>query len=100
MWGNFARGISKLGRNIGQDIKLLRYKVYAAKGDYILLLNNDIQVITPDLKSMTWLNSYGDKIITSGTEQSLKVINITEHELYIPLEDVCTHLKNVACVLP
>lgn len=65
-----------------------------ARADHI------IQVITPDLKSMTWLNSYGDKIITSGTEQSLKVINITEHELYIPLEDVCTHLKNVAYVLP
>lgn len=65
-----------------------------ARADHI------IQVITPDLKSMTWLNSYGDKIITSGTEQSLKVINITENELYIPLEDVCTHLKNVACVLP
>ena len=47
-----------------------------ARADHI------IQVITPDLKSMTWLNSYGDKIITSGTEQSLKVINITEHELY------------------
>ena len=28
------------------------------------------------------------------------MVNITENELYIPLEDVCTHLKNVACVLP
>ena len=48
---------------------------------------------------MTWLNSYGDKI-TAGLEQCIKVVNITENELYIPLEDVCTHLKNVACVLP
>lgn len=64
-----------------------------ARADHI------IQVITPDLKSMTWLNSYGDKI-TAGLEQCIKVVNITENELYIPLEDVCTHLKNVACVLP
>lgn len=64
-----------------------------ARADHI------IQVITPDLKSMTWLNSYGDKI-TAGLEQCIKVVNITENELYIPLEDVCTHLKNVAYVLP
>ena len=64
-----------------------------ARADHI------IQVITPDLKSMTWLNSYGDKI-TAGLEQCIKVVNITENELYIPLEDICTHLKNVACVLP
>lgn len=64
-----------------------------ARADHI------IQVITPDLKSVTWLNSYGDKI-TAGLEQCIKVVNITENELYIPLEDVCTHLKNVACVLP
>ena len=64
-----------------------------ARADHI------IQVITPDLKSMTWLNSCGDKI-TAGLEQCIKVVNITENELYILLEDVCTHLKNVACVLP
>lgn len=58
-----------------------------------------VRVITPDLKGMTWYSSNKNSDRTEG-ENLFNVINVTEKELYLPIEDVCTKLHSVTAVLP
>lgn len=58
-----------------------------------------VLVLSPDLKSTAYISS-NDAEIGSASERCYKVVNITEKELYIPLDEVKTLLKRVDCTLP
>lgn len=58
-----------------------------------------IRVVSPDVKSVTWLAS-NKHLVLDSDNRLLNVVNITDKESCIPTEEVCTSLKNVATVLP
>lgn len=61
-----------------------------------------IRLATPDLKSMSFFSSqlplYADP--KYKTEQHIMVLNTTEKELYIPIEEAKSHFKDIAFTLP
>lgn len=65
----------------------------------LIKANKVICVISPDLKGMTWYssNKYTDR---TENEDLFNVVNITEKELFLPTEEVCTKLHSVTAVLP
>lgn len=65
----------------------------------MLTADKAIRVITPDLKGMTWYGSNKNTDRTEG-ENLFNVVNVTERELYLPTEEVCTKLHSVAVLLP
>lgn len=65
----------------------------------ILTADKVIRVITPDLKGMSWYSS-NKNIERTENEDLFNVVNVTERELYLPTEDVCTKLHSVTAVLP
>ena len=58
-----------------------------------------IMVISPDLKSMVYLSS-NESILGNHADRALRVLNVNEHELYSPIDDVRTNVKNIAFILP
>ena len=53
-----------------------------------------IMVISPDLKSMVYVSSNEN----NHSDRAIKVLNINEHELYSPIDDVRTNVKNISFV--
>ena len=58
-----------------------------------------ILVISPDLKGMTYYTA-NKGLFGSIDERCFMVVNSTDNDLYLPIEDVKAHLKNVSCTLP
>lgn len=58
-----------------------------------------VRVLSPDVKSITWLTSNKNLVLDSDP-RLINVVNITDKDSCIPTEEVCTHLKNSATVLP
>lgn len=58
-----------------------------------------VRIITPDLKGMSWYSSNKNTDRTEG-ENLFNVVNVTERELYLPTEEVCTNLHSIAALLP
>lgn len=65
----------------------------------LIKANKVIRVVSPDLKGMTWYSSNKHTDRTEN-EDLFNVVNITEKELFLPTEEVCTKLHSVAAVLP
>ncbi len=65
----------------------------------LIKANKVIRVISPDVKGMTWYSSNKHTDRTEN-EDLFNVVNITEKELFLPTEEVCTKLHSVAAVLP
>lgn len=65
----------------------------------ILTADKIIRVITPDLKGMSWYSS-NKNIERTENEDLFNVVNVTERELYLPTEEVCTKLHSIAVLLP
>ncbi len=61
-----------------------------------------IRLAAPDLKSMSFFASqlplYGDS--SFKTEQHIVGLNITENELFLPIEECKTHYRDVSFILP
>lgn len=61
-----------------------------------------LRIASPDLKSMSFFASqlplYGDS--SFKTEQHITGLNITENELFLPIEECKTHYRDVSFVLP
>lgn len=57
-----------------------------------------INVISPDLKGITYLAS-ADKT-EFDTEQSLNVINTIHNDVYLPVDEVTRHCREIKTVLP
>ena len=58
-----------------------------------------VQMITPDLKCMVYYASQADQF-TSIADRRIKVMNIREKDLYLPVEEVKSHFKGVDFMLP
>lgn len=58
-----------------------------------------IQVLSPDLKSMVYLSS-NESVLGSHAERAVRVLNINENELYPPVDDVKSSVRNISFVLP
>ncbi|MGN0467318.1 MAG: hypothetical protein ACI4GY_01160 [Acutalibacteraceae bacterium] len=58
-----------------------------------------ILVLSPDLKSMVYLSS-NESILGSHAERAVRVLNINENELYPPVDDVKSSVRNISFVLP
>lgn len=58
-----------------------------------------VRVITSDLKGMSWYSSNKNTDRTEG-ENLFNVVNVTEKELYLPTEEICTKLHSIAVLLP
>lgn len=65
----------------------------------MLTADKAIRVITPDLKGMSWYSS-NKNIERTENEDLFNVVNVTEKELYLPIEEVCAKLYSVTAVLP
>ncbi len=58
-----------------------------------------VRIITPDLKGMAWYSSNKNTDKTEGKDL-FNVVNVTEKDLYLPTEEVCTKLHSIAALLP
>lgn len=58
-----------------------------------------IQMITPDLKCMAYYASQA-VMFESAANRSVKVMSIRDCDLYLPIEEVKKHFKNVQFILP
>ena len=58
-----------------------------------------IMVLSPDLKSMVYLAS-NESLLGHHSERAIRVLNINENELYSPIDDVITNVKNIGYILP
>lgn len=58
-----------------------------------------ILVLSPDLKSMVYLSS-NESTLGSHADRAVRVLNITENELYPPVDDVKSNVRNISFVLP
>ena len=61
--------------------------------------NEIVMVISPDLKSMVYLASNEIEFGTKA-ERALRILNVTENDLYSPIDDVRGVTKNIGYVLP
>jgi len=61
-----------------------------------------LRLCTPDLKSMAYFSSqlplYADP--SYKTAEHIQVFNIPDNDLYMPVENVKAHFKDIACTLP
>lgn len=58
-----------------------------------------ILVLSPDLKSMVYLSS-NESVLGSHADRAVRVLNINENELYPPVDDVKSNVRNISFVLP
>lgn len=58
-----------------------------------------VRVISADPKGMSWYSSNKNSDRTEG-ENLFNVVNVTERELFLPTEEVCTKLHSIAALLP
>jgi len=58
-----------------------------------------IQMITPDLKCMAYYSSQSN-IFNAVSDRSIKVMSTRDYDLYLPINEVKEHFKNVSVILP
>lgn len=58
-----------------------------------------VLVLSPDLKSMVYLAS-NEELLGTNAERAIRVLNVTENELFSPIDDVKANVKNISFVLP
>lgn len=59
----------------------------------------NIQLICPDLRSMGYYSAYEEKY-NAKADKSIKVINIMDNDIFLPVDEVKTHFKYVDFILP
>lgn len=59
----------------------------------------NVQIISPDLRSMGYYSSYEEKY-NAVSDKSIKVINLLDNDIFLPIEEVKTHFKGVDFMLP
>ena len=57
------------------------------------------QVISPDIRSMAYYSAYEEKY-NAVSDKCVKVINILDNDIFLPLAEVKAHFKNVGFILP
>ena len=59
-----------------------------------------VQILTPDLKGMTWFSSHKRLSDVNENIKFINVINITDKDLFYPVEEVSDKLKSVPVIIP
>lgn len=59
----------------------------------------NIQLITPDLRSMGYYSAYEEKY-NAIADKCIKVINLMDNDIFLPIEEVKAHFKGVDFMLP
>lgn len=65
----------------------------------LIKANAVVMVLSPDLKSMVYLSS-NENLFGTHAENAIRVINVTEKDLYSPIDDVRNSIKNISFCLP
>ena len=63
------------------------------RADYI------IQFISPDLRSIGYYSSYEERY-DNISHKCIKVLNLTDNDIFLPIQEVKAHFKNVNFVIP
>lgn len=58
-----------------------------------------IRVITPDLKGMAWYMS-NKNLLQTEEEKLLNAVSVTDSDLFLPIEEVCSAFPSVTAILP
>ena len=58
-----------------------------------------IQAVTPDLKSIAYYASQAE-IFENAAERGIKVLCVRDRDVYLPVEEVKSHFKDVSFILP
>ena len=58
-----------------------------------------IQIISPDIRSMAYYSAYEEKYNTISNK-CIKVINTLDNDLFLPINEVKTHFKDVDFIFP
>ena len=61
--------------------------------------NINIQIICPDLRCMGYYSAYEEKYKSVG-DKCIKVINLMDNDIFLPIEEVKAHFKGVDFLLP
>lgn len=59
----------------------------------------NIQLISPDLRSMGYYSAY-EEIYNNISDKCIKIINLMDNDIFLPIVEVKSHFKNVNFVLP
>ncbi len=61
--------------------------------------DNVIQMVTPDLKSIAYYTSQAE-MYENIAERGIKALCIRDRDVYLPIEEVKIHFKDVSFILP
>ena len=61
--------------------------------------DNVIQMVTPDLKSIAYYTSHAE-MYENIAERGIKALCIRDRDVYLPIEEVKIHFKDVSFILP
>lgn len=59
----------------------------------------NIQLISPDLRSMGYYSAYEEKY-KAFEDKCVKVITLMDNDLFLPIEEIKTHFKSIEYVIP
>ena len=71
----------------------------ALSQDALRLADHVIRVITPDLKGMAWFMS-NKNLPQTEEEKLLNAVSVTDKDMFLPIEEVCSSLPSVEAILP
>ena len=119
---NFGYMGFKLGENrytyprATEDKALSFFRVAARVGNYVVIdcscdhddlvstlaksrADEVIMLVNPDLKCLSYFGSNADQF-SVVSEKAVKVMNIVDKDLYLPIRDIQNHYKDIAFTLP
>lgn len=59
----------------------------------------NVQIISPDLRAMGYYSAY-EETYKAIEDKCVKVINIMDRDIFLPIDEVKTHFNNVRFILP
>lgn len=59
----------------------------------------NIQLISPDLRCMGYYSAYEEQY-NAVSDKCIKVINIMDKDVFLPIDEVKSHFKEVKYILP
>lgn len=58
-----------------------------------------VQMIAPDLRCMGYYSAY-EEIYNAISDRAIKVVNLMDNDIFLPIDEVKSHFKNVRFTLP
>ena len=119
---NFGYMGFKLGENrytyprVTEDKVLSFFRVAAGIGNYVVIdcscdhddlvstlaksrADEVVMLVNPDLKCLSYFGSNADQF-SAVADKAVKVMNIVDKDLYLPIRDIQNHYKDISFTLP